>query len=198
MESEDSSPLHKSHQGILHQAAWIPYTTPHPICLRSIPWHVLISLQQNNRLCTLLSTHAHYILRPPHPPWSKSNSAVQGPPWDVNRGLALKRLSKRFMEPKGSLPCLQESATKLYPRTNTSSPYPSNLKSLLILYSYSSLRIWSSLFPSGFPNDTLYAFIHSSMRGSAPPTHPPPLDRSSDSWLRIPFMKFFIIPFCPA
>jgi hypothetical protein len=139
------------------------------------------------------------MLRPPHSPWSKSNSAVQStPPWDVNSGLALKRLSTHFMEPKGSSPCLQESATKLYPTTNTSSPHPSNHKSLLILYSHSSLRIWSSLFPSGFPNDTLYAFIHSSMSGSAPPTHPLPLERSSDSWLRIPFMKFFIMPFCPA
>ena len=93
---------------------------------------------------------------------------VPPPAWDVNSGLTLKRLPTLFMEPTGSLPCLQESATKFYPRPNTSSPHPSDLKSLLILYSSSTLRIWSSLFPSDFPNDTLYSFIVSSMRDTCP------------------------------
>ena len=140
--------------------------------LRSISWHVLISLQQDNHLCTL-STHAHYTLRPPLQTWSKSNSAVQSPPWDVNSGLALKRLSTHFMEPTDSLTCLQEPATKLYPRQNKSSSHPSKPKSLLILCSYSSPRIWSSFFPSGFTNDILYAIIHSSMRDTCPSNSSP-------------------------
>jgi hypothetical protein len=116
----------------------------------------------------------------------------------VNGGLALKRRFTIFMEPNGSLTCLQESATKLYPRPNTFSPHPSNLKSLLILYSCSSPRIWRSLFPSGFPNNTLYTFIDSICVLRAPPTHSPSLDRSSDSWLRIQITKFLIIPLSSA
>jgi hypothetical protein len=117
-------------------------------------------------LCALsyLPMHTTTCSVPPHQTWSKSNSAVQSPPppRDVNSGLALKRLSMHFVEPKGSLPCLQESASKLYPRPNTSSPHPSNLIFLLILYSYSSPRIWSNFFPSGFPNDTvrIYPLFH--------------------------------------
>jgi hypothetical protein len=120
--------------------------------LSYLPMHTTCSV-----LLTLRDRNPTPLCRVPPPPLR-----------DVNSGLALKRLSTHFMEPKGSWRCLQESATKLYPWPNTSSPHPPNLKPLLILYSYSSLRIWSSLFPSGFPNDTLYAFIDSSMRDTCP------------------------------
>jgi hypothetical protein len=173
MESEDSSPLHKSHQEILRPAAWILYTSSHPICrkIHFMAYSHLPSTRQSSMHSSIYPCTLH--APSPSPDVTKIQLRYSESPWDVNSRLPLKRLPTHFMEPKGSLPCLQQSATKLYPRPNTSSPHPSNLESLLILYSYSSLRIWSSLFPSGFPNDTLYAFIHSSMRDTCPSNSSP-------------------------
>ena len=62
------------------------------------------------------------------------------------------------MQPGGSLPHPQQTATCPYPETE-SSPYPLLIywRSILILFSRLHLDLPSGLFLSGFPNKTLYA-----------------------------------------
>jgi len=58
------------------------------------------------------------------------------------------------MEPEGSLPHSQVSATCLYPEPDQSSPcpHPTSWRSILILSSHPRLRLPSGRFPSGFPH----------------------------------------------
>ena len=58
------------------------------------------------------------------------------------------------MEPEGSLPRSQVSATRPYPEPTRSSPYPphpTSWRSILILSSHLRLGLPSGLFPSGSP-----------------------------------------------
>jgi hypothetical protein len=61
------------------------------------------------------------------------------------------------MEPEGPLSSSQEPFSGSYPKSHQSSPYhPSNIRLNII---HTHLRHPSGLFPSGFPNNILYAFF---------------------------------------
>ena len=60
------------------------------------------------------------------------------------------------MEPEGSLPHSQASATCPYPGPTQSSPHPTSWRSILILSTHLRLGLPSDRFPSGFPTKTLY------------------------------------------
>jgi len=74
------------------------------------------------------------------------------------------------MEPEGSLPHSQVSATYLYPGPAGFSPYSHIpfLKSILILSSELSLGLSSGLFPSVFPTKTLYTPLFFPIRATCP------------------------------
>jgi hypothetical protein len=57
------------------------------------------------------------------------------------------------MEPEGSLPCSQEPSTGPYPDPDRSSPHHP------ILSTHLRIGLPSSLFPSGFLTNILYAFL---------------------------------------
>jgi hypothetical protein len=67
------------------------------------------------------------------------------------------------MEPKGSLPFLQEPSIGRYPEPDQSSLYHPVLPLSLISISILSTHLWlglpSGLFPSGVPNNILHAFL---------------------------------------
>ena len=63
------------------------------------------------------------------------------------------------MQPEGSLPHSQASATCPYPGPAQSNPHkhtPTSWRSILILSTHLRLGLPSGLFPSGFPTKTLY------------------------------------------
>jgi hypothetical protein len=67
-----------------------------------------------------------------------------------------------FMKPYGPLQCLEESTTDPYPKTDESSPHPSNaisLRSILILSSHLRPGLTGGLLSSGFHTIILYAFL---------------------------------------
>jgi hypothetical protein len=78
------------------------------------------------------------------------------------------------MEPEGSLPHSQVTATCLYPEPAQSSPYP-HIPLSLILSSNLRFGLPSGLFPSGFPTKTLSTTLPSPVRATCP-THPIFLD----------------------
>jgi hypothetical protein len=70
------------------------------------------------------------------------------------------------MQPEGSLPCSQEPSTGPYPEPDRSSTYHPSFSSkiILILSTYLSLSLPSSVFPSGFLSNVLYTFLYSYIR----------------------------------
>ena len=78
------------------------------------------------------------------------------------------------MEPKGSLPHSQLTATCPYPEPAWSSPWPphsTSWRSKLILFSHLSLGLSSGLFPSDFPAKTLYTPLLSLIRATCSTHH---------------------------
>jgi hypothetical protein len=66
------------------------------------------------------------------------------------------KTSQHFMEPVGSLPCLQEPS------------HPTSLRSILILSIHLRLGLRSGLFPYGFPTNILYGLIFYPIRAECP------------------------------
>ena len=76
-----------------------------------------------------------------------------------------------FKEPGDSLLPLLKPAIDPYLEqdlSNLQDYQPISLKSILILFSHLLLRLLKSLFPSGFPTETLYAFQDYSIRAIRP------------------------------
>jgi hypothetical protein len=69
------------------------------------------------------------------------------------------RAYQYFIEPEGSLLCSQDPTNgPVLSQINPIHTTPSYLRSILILSTHLRLGLPSGLFPSGFPNNTLYAF----------------------------------------
>ena len=72
------------------------------------------------------------------------------------------------MEPEGSLPHSQASATHPYPGPAQSNPHLTSWRSILILSTHLRLGLPSGLFPSGFLTKTLYTPLSSPIRTTCP------------------------------
>jgi hypothetical protein len=88
--------------------------------------------------------------------------------WEGTSRSATQEFLKHFMEPEGSLPCTQESATGLYHESDGTRPYWTDtiyLRTILILSSHLRLCRPSDL-TSFVPTKALYAFLFSPMRAT--------------------------------
>ena len=74
------------------------------------------------------------------------------------------------MEPEGSLPHFQETASCPYPELLIQSmlPHPNYRSSMLVLFSHLCLGLPSGLLPLGFSTKTLYALLLSPIRATCP------------------------------
>ena len=94
------------------------------------------------------------------------------------------------MEPDGSLPHSQQLTTYPYPEPDQSSPcpYPTSLRSILILSFHLRLGLPSRLLPSGFPNKTVHA--HTLPIRAKCPAHLSLLDvYESNHYFKTPFIS---------
>jgi hypothetical protein len=84
-------------------------------------------------------------------------------PWRSHRLISYLRIFRYFVEPKSSLPCSQEPSTRPDPEPDESGPYHPilSLRSILLLSYKLRLGFPIGLFSSGFPTETLYAFLFS-------------------------------------
>jgi hypothetical protein len=81
------------------------------------------------------------------------------------------RISKHFMEPEGSLPCLKEPSIDIYPEQHQSNPYnphPIPLRSILLLSTHLCPGLPSGPFLSSFHTNMLYAFLFASISATCP------------------------------
>jgi hypothetical protein len=95
----------------------------------------------------------------------------QRPSWEANRFAASQEIPRIFMDPEGSLPYSQVSATCPYPELIPSSPHkplPTSWRSILILSTQLRLGLPNGLFPSGFPTNTLCTTLSSPIRATCP------------------------------
>jgi hypothetical protein len=83
---------------------------------------------------------------------------------------SFSRISQRFMEPEGSIPCSQEPSTAPYREPDQSSPYHPilSLRSILILFTHLHLGLHIGLISSSFPTYILYAFLFSPICATCP------------------------------
>jgi hypothetical protein len=90
------------------------------------------------------------------------------------------------MEPEGSLPHLQVSATCLNyePAQSSQYPHPTTWRSILILSSHLHLGLSSSLFPLSFPPKALYTPLPSLIRATRPANSFFSILSSAQYWVR--------------
>jgi hypothetical protein len=107
------------------------------------------------------------------------------------------RISRHFMEPGGLLPCSKKPFTGPYPELDQYDPYHLilSLRSSLMLSSHLRLVLSSSLYPSGFPTNILYAFLLSNACYMPYRSHPFRLDHSNYTWRSVQVMKLLIMQF---
>jgi hypothetical protein len=106
-----------------------------------------------------LTTDASVVTNQPHgaEPFSRSR-----------RSLSYSRIYHHFMEPEGSLPYAQEFPIRPYPEPYECSPILSKIHFNIIIPP--KPMSFSSLFPSGFPTNILYALLHACYVSC--PSHP--------------------------
>jgi hypothetical protein len=107
-----------------------------------------------------------------------------------HQSLKHSRISQRFMELEGSLPCSHEPSTGPYSEPDQARSYHTGHICLRFVNINlpPRLRLPSGLFPSGFPTNILHAFIFSTIRATCP-AHP------NYNWRRIQVMKLLIMQF---
>jgi hypothetical protein len=107
-------------------------------------------------------------------PVTMSSNSVQLSPFSRSASCqTTEEFSKRFMEPKGSLPHSKEPANDPHPEPDQSIQYhphhSSSLRLILILCTYLLLSLPSGLLPYGFSTQILHAFNFSLFVLHAPP-----------------------------
>jgi hypothetical protein len=107
----------------------------------------------------------------------------------ICQSLSNSIISQHFMKFKCLLQCSQEPFISLYAQLDES-PHPTDLRSILILFSHLCSGLPSSIFPTGFPTKNLHAFFLSYMPC---PSKPPRSDGSDYTYRRVQIMKLFII-----
>jgi len=88
----------------------------------------------------------------------------QSPFWEANKFPASQNLPPHFKEPEGSLPHLQQPATRLYSEPDQSSPCPLTQRLEDPFQYYFLIYAWIFqvvIFPSGFSTKTVYAPLFS-------------------------------------